>query len=171
MRFALSAVAASVLVAACVTATEDPTLTTEVETETLVEAEPVAAVESMTDSGSEDPLIWMEEVEGEAALNWVNTQNDRSLEAIQAHSVFEDNYAKALDLATSNDRIPYGRIRGGLVYNFWQDENNVRGLWRRTTLRRSLKVGLRRLKRSKVSLGSTMTRSWSEPIGAETAAR
>ncbi|MEL6726346.1 MAG: prolyl oligopeptidase family serine peptidase [Pseudomonadota bacterium] len=134
MRFALSAVAASVLVTACVTATEDPTLTTEVETETLVEAEPVAAVESMTDSGSEDPLIWMEEVEGEAALNWVNAQNDRSLEAIQAHSVFDDNYAKALDLATSNDRIPYGRIRDGLVYNFWQDENNVRGLWRRTTL-------------------------------------
>ncbi|MEL7130734.1 MAG: prolyl oligopeptidase family serine peptidase, partial [Pseudomonadota bacterium] len=30
--------------------------------------------------------------------------------------------------------IPYGTIRDGLVYNFWQDETHVRGLWRRATL-------------------------------------
>ena len=134
MRFALSAVAASVLATACVTATEDLALTPEPETETLVEAEPEAAIEAVAEMVSEDPLIWMEEVEGEEALAWVNAQNERSLEAIKSNAVFEDNYAKAMDLATSNDRIPYGRVRDGLVYNFWQDENNVRGVWRRTSL-------------------------------------
>ncbi len=133
MRFTLTAAAASVLMAACATGTEDVTQVTDIETEVLVEAEPEAPAEtpSMT---SEDPYLWLEEVEGDAALAWVNAQNERSLAIIKSSDVFEDNFSKATDLATSTDRIPYGSVRGGLVYNFWQDENNVRGLWRRTTL-------------------------------------
>ena len=133
MRFTLTAAAASVLIAACATSTEDATPVMETETEVAVEAEPEAPVET-ADMADEDPYLWLEEVEGEAALAWVNAQNERSLAAIKGYSVFEDNFAKATDLATSNDRIPYGSVRDGLVYNFWQDETNVRGLWRRTTL-------------------------------------
>lgn len=130
MRFTLVSAVAFAALAACMTAPE-PTLPetdlAEAELDTSVETEAVEAAAT-------DPYIWMEDVEGEAALAWVNAQNDRSLSAIKTHSVFEDNYAKALDLATSNDRIPYGSIRDGMVYNFWQDDTNVRGLWRRTTL-------------------------------------
>lgn len=133
MRYALSVIAASVFVAACATVTEDTTPTTEIETETSLDAETEAVVEA-AQTVNEDPYLWMEDVEGDAALAWVNAQNERSLASIQSHGIFEDNYAKAVDLATSNDRIPYGTVRGGLVYNFWQDETNVRGLWRRTTL-------------------------------------
>ena len=43
-------------------------------------------------------------------------------------------YEAALKIATSQERIPYGSIRKGHVYNFWQDETHERGLWRRTTL-------------------------------------
>lgn len=78
--------------------------------------------------------LWLEEVEGEAALTWVKAQNERSLSALEAHPDYADNLAKAMDVAVSDDRIPYGVIRDGLVYNFWQDETNARGLWRRTTL-------------------------------------
>ena len=81
-----------------------------------------------------DPYVWLEEVEGDAALSWVSEQNTRSLAAITAYPGFESNYAAALDLATSKERIPYGSVRDGMVYNFWQDESNVRGLWRRTAL-------------------------------------
>jgi len=87
-----------------------------------------------TTEATSDPYLWMEEVEGKEALAWVNAQNERSLADIQGHPLYEDNLAKAMDLATSEDRIPYGRVRDGLVYNFWQDAENVRGLWRRTTL-------------------------------------
>ncbi len=132
MRFALTAVAATALVAACVTATEDTTLTPDTETSVEVETETVA--EAVDAAATTDPYLWLEDVEGEEALAWVNAQNDRSLAAIKGHSLYEDNYAKAIDLATSNDRIPYGTVRDRLVYNFWQDETNVRGLWRRTTL-------------------------------------
>ena len=133
MRFAFSAIAASAVLAACATATEDTSETLVTETETLV-TEEIETVMETPETGATDPYLWMEEVEGEAALAWVNAQNDRSLAAIQADPVYDENYAKAIDLATSNDRIPYGSVRDGLVYNFWQDETNVRGLWRRTTL-------------------------------------
>jgi prolyl oligopeptidase len=88
----------------------------------------------VTTETSTDPYLWLEEVEGEDALAWVNAQNERSLTDITAHPSYESNLSKVMDLATSEDRIPYGSIRDGLVYNFWQDETNTRGLWRRTTL-------------------------------------
>jgi prolyl oligopeptidase len=81
-----------------------------------------------------DPYIWLEDVEGEAALVWVRQQNERSLLSIQKHPDHEANLAAAMDLATSQERIPYGAIRDGMVYNYWQDATNVRGLWRRTSL-------------------------------------
>lgn len=133
MRFALSAVAASALMAACTTAVEDTPQTPITEAETSV-TETTETVIETPEMAATDPLLWMEEVEGEAALAWVNDQNERSLAVIQDTPVYDENYAKAIDLATSNDRIPYGSVRDGLVYNFWQDETNVRGLWRRTTL-------------------------------------
>ncbi|MEO0881115.1 MAG: prolyl oligopeptidase family serine peptidase [Pseudomonadota bacterium] len=82
----------------------------------------------------EDPYLWLEEVEGEDALDWVRSQNDRSLDLLQADPRFEDLQTDALDIVNADDRIPYGAIRNGQVYNFWQDETNVRGLWRRTSL-------------------------------------
>ncbi|MEO1101256.1 MAG: prolyl oligopeptidase family serine peptidase, partial [Pseudomonadota bacterium] len=83
---------------------------------------------------AEDPYLWLEEVESEEALNWVRAQNDRSLEALKASPVYDGNEAAAIEALTSQARIPYGVIRDGLVYNFWQDDTNVRGLWRRTSL-------------------------------------
>ncbi|MGH1420763.1 MAG: prolyl oligopeptidase family serine peptidase [Hyphomonas sp.] len=80
-----------------------------------------------------DPNLWMEEVEGERALNWVRAQNERSIDLLEAHPAYSGYEAAALDILNADERIPYGNLRGGLVYNFWQDETNVRGLWRRTT--------------------------------------
>ena len=82
----------------------------------------------------EDPYIWMEEVEGEEALAWVRGQNERSLAVLEAHPSYEGYLEAATDLATSDERIPYIRLRDGMAYNFWQDETNVRGLWRRTSM-------------------------------------
>ncbi|MEO0614602.1 MAG: prolyl oligopeptidase family serine peptidase [Pseudomonadota bacterium] len=79
-----------------------------------------------------DPYLWLEDVEGEQALDWVREQNERSLAEVTANSVYEDNLEQAMSLATDDERIPYGTIRDGFVYNFWQDDTNVRGLWRRT---------------------------------------
>lgn len=80
----------------------------------------------------DDDMLWMEEVEGERALGWVRAQNDRSVGALRADAGYAAAEAAAIDLLTSKERIPYGAVRDGLVYNFWQDETHVRGIWRRT---------------------------------------
>jgi len=78
--------------------------------------------------------LWLEEVEGNEALAWVRKQNERSLEILQADPRYDAFEAAAQEILTSKERIPYGRIRGDFVYNFWQDEHSIRGLWRRSTL-------------------------------------
>jgi prolyl oligopeptidase len=89
----------------------------------------VFAVTEPTDSDQ-----WLEEVEGAEALTWVRAQNQRSLAELRSDPRFENFHTAALDIATSRDRIPYGAVRDGIVYNFWQDDEHVRGLWRRTPL-------------------------------------
>lgn len=81
-----------------------------------------------------DPHLWLEEVEGDDALHWVRAQNERSLTELQGDPRHDEFYRAALEVATSKDRIPYGTVRDGAVYNFWQDDEHVRGLWRRTPL-------------------------------------
>lgn len=80
-----------------------------------------------------DDHLWLEDVEGERALDWVRAQNERTLTDLQADPRYEEYEAAAKEILTSDERIPYGSVRGGMVYNFWQDARNVRGLWRRTT--------------------------------------
>ncbi len=85
-------------------------------------------------AAAEDPYLWLEDVEGEKALDWVRAQNAASkdmLESIEGFAELRDDLRAILD---SNDKIPYVREMGGYLYNFWQDANNPRGLWRRTTL-------------------------------------
>jgi prolyl oligopeptidase len=77
--------------------------------------------------------LYLEEVEGVEALAWVRSQNDRTLAILENDARFKGYYEAALGIATSKERIPYGSIRQGHVYNFWQDEAHERGLWRRTT--------------------------------------
>jgi len=81
-----------------------------------------------------DNRIWMEEVEGEKALAWVRTENARTLAILETDPRFAKLQAEALDVVNATDKITYGRHRGGYVYNFWQDAESVRGLWRRAAL-------------------------------------
>lgn len=78
--------------------------------------------------------LWLEEVEGEAALAWVSAQNERTLAELEADPRYAGFEAAALDVLNSPERIPSGAVRDGHVYNFWQDEIHVRGIWRRTPL-------------------------------------
>lgn len=78
--------------------------------------------------------LYLEEVEGAQALEWVRAQNERSLKVLEGDPRYQGYFEEALKIATSAERIPYGAIRNGHVYNFWQDATNERGLWRRTSV-------------------------------------
>ena len=98
-------------------------------TETETTPEPIAQV-----APTDDPYLWLEEVEGPKALSWVEEQNKESLALFESDARYADFFGAAETILNATDRIPYGTARGGQVYNFWQDKKNVRGLWRRATL-------------------------------------
>lgn len=81
----------------------------------------------------QDPYLWLEEIEGERALAWASARNEASLAELTAWPGFERLQGRLLKIYESDERIPYAHQMGGRLYNFWQDETNVRGLWRRTT--------------------------------------
>src|SRR5580704_10910677 len=81
-----------------------------------------------------DPFLWLEDVEGDAALAWVREQNARSLALLEADLRYQHLYDTALSIITAEDRIPYASFRGEGLANFWQDSSHVCGLWRKTTL-------------------------------------
>ena len=92
-----------------------------------------AAMTTMMSERS-DPFTYMEEVEGERALTWVRAQNARSLATLEADPRFAQLQADARAIVNARDRLPLGAVRNGYVYNFWQDEGQVRGAWRRAPI-------------------------------------
>ena len=82
----------------------------------------------------EDPYLWLEDVEGEDALTWVEAQNEQSVGYLESLGTFDALYDRNLEILNSDDRIASPGLRGDHVFNFWRDATNQRGLWRRTTL-------------------------------------
>ncbi len=85
-------------------------------------------------SAQEDPYLWLEDVLGDKAIAWVKEQNAKSQKEIEARPEFGPIRDKVLEVVNSRERIPGVQKRGNWYYNFWQDQSNVRGIWRRTTL-------------------------------------
>ena len=66
-------------------------------------------------------------------MAWVNAENAKTLAVLKNDPNFAGLYANALKIAEAKDRIPTPEFIGGSIYNFWQDDEHVRGIWRRTT--------------------------------------
>ncbi|MBW8891292.1 MAG: S9 family peptidase [Burkholderiales bacterium] len=89
----------------------------------------------LADLGKDDPYKWMEEIEGERPMAWAKAQNTRSLAVLQGDARYAGLEAQALAILNAKDRVPGVSFAGdGLLRNFWQDADHVRGLWRKTTL-------------------------------------
>jgi prolyl oligopeptidase len=95
-------------------------------------ADEMADEAALTDA--EDPYLWLEEVEGEEALAWVRAQNEETLTDLKSDPRYQNLYEASLEVYTSQDRIIAGEPRDGFLYDFWQDETHVRGIWRRAPL-------------------------------------
>ncbi|MGW7436484.1 prolyl oligopeptidase family serine peptidase [Streptomyces sp. NPDC054849] len=82
----------------------------------------------------EDPYLWLEDVSGETALAWVRERNAETVDALTGAPAFKVLEQEMREVLDDDGRIPYVVRRGSHLYNFWQDADHVRGLWRRTTL-------------------------------------
>jgi len=82
----------------------------------------------------EDPYLWLEDVTGEKSLNWVKERNAKTQTTFEANPEFNKLKEDLLEILNSKERIPFVTKSGDYYYNFWRDEKNERGIWRRTTL-------------------------------------
>jgi prolyl oligopeptidase len=82
----------------------------------------------------EDNYLWLEEIDGEKALQFVAQQNKATVAALSAEKDYQDIYNKNLEVLNSTEKIAYPTIHGNYVYNFWKDAKHLRGIWRRSPL-------------------------------------
>jgi len=78
-----------------------------------------------------DENLWLEDIRGDDAMAWVREHNVRT-DAALVNPAYTALEASVLEVLDSADRIPMVAKRGDWYYNFWRDETNPRGLWRRT---------------------------------------
>jgi prolyl oligopeptidase len=92
----------------------------------------VAKALPAADDGT-DPYVWLEDKDGAQAMAWVNAENAKSLPILQGDPHYQGLYNDALAIAQAKGRIPYPDSIGAAIYNFWQDDAHVHGIWRRST--------------------------------------
>jgi prolyl oligopeptidase len=81
-----------------------------------------------------DPHMWLEEVDGARALAWVKERSQRTTSELEQVKEFKPILERTTRILDSKERIPNPDVLKDTVYNFWQDETNPRGIWRRTSL-------------------------------------
>ena len=112
----------------------------------------------MTDT--DDPYLWLEDVDGERALAWVAEQNARTLGELEGDPRYAGLHEAALAIVTARDRIPYPHFLGAGLANFWQDDD---------ACPRVVAVDepcLVRDRPSRIGRRSSMSTRWRPPTGA-----
>ena len=97
---------------------------------------PASAREKNTTANvpSADKYIWLEDVNGPRAIEWVKAENARTAKVLESDPLFAKFQEQALKISEDPGRLPTPDLRGNMVYNFWRDQKNVRGILRRTTV-------------------------------------
>lgn len=83
---------------------------------------------------SDDPFLWLEDIHGARALEWVRSQNQITFDSLKSDAEYTQDYQVLLSMLDADDRIPFGQLHGSVVLNFWQDKEHARGIWRQTTV-------------------------------------
>ncbi len=81
-----------------------------------------------------DKYIWLEDVNSPRAMDWVKAENARTAKVLEADPRFAPWAADALKVSEDPSRLPMPDLRGNDVFNLWNDQNNPRGLLRKTTV-------------------------------------
>lgn len=86
------------------------------------------------EAAASDEFLWLEDLQAEAAQQWVQQQNQRTLARYARGDGFCNLEKKILAIFANDTRLSMIAKGGDYYYNFWQDLANPRGLLRRTTL-------------------------------------
>jgi len=92
----------------------------------------IAFCHSSGKSQGEDSYLWLEEVDSKKSLAFVEKQNQLTIDKLSKEKEYKNIYDKSLEIYNSTERIVYPSISGEFIYNFWQDKDHTRGIWRRS---------------------------------------
>ncbi len=95
----------------------------------------LVAFNTQAKEASHDPFIWLEDIDAEKSMNWVHEQNKNTADAYKAKPIYQELYDQALSTLNNKSRIPSVSQRGEWVYNYWKDDKNPRGVYRRAKLK------------------------------------
>ena len=84
---------------------------------------------------AEDPWLWLEDIEGKKALDWVKKENAATDKLIVGRPGFDADLKRARAILDDERQIAEpGEVMGETITNFWRDAANPRGLWRQSPL-------------------------------------
>ncbi|MDO9362114.1 MAG: prolyl oligopeptidase family serine peptidase [Sphingopyxis sp.] len=84
---------------------------------------------------AKDPYLWLEDIEGKKALDWVKKENAATDKLIVGRAGFEADRKRAREILDDDRQIAEpGEVMGDTITNFWRDAANPRGLWRQSPL-------------------------------------
>ena len=81
-----------------------------------------------------DKYLWLEDTNSPRAMDWVKTEDARSLKVLEANPRYASFYTEALKIAVAPDRLPVPEQRGSEIYNLWRDASHTNGIYRKTSL-------------------------------------
>lgn len=92
-----------------------------------------AAPQDTNENG--DPYLWLEDIEGAKALDWVKKENAATDKLITTRPGFEADRKRARAILDDERQIAMpGEVMGETITNFWRDATNPRGIWRQSPL-------------------------------------
>jgi prolyl oligopeptidase len=84
---------------------------------------------------AKDPYLWLEDIEGKKALDWVKKENAATDKLILDRPGFEADRKRAREILDDDRQIAEpGEVMGDTITNFWRDAANPRGSWRQSPL-------------------------------------
>lgn len=86
-------------------------------------------------SVSKDKYDYLMDVQSAQSLKKVNEMNSPTLKELESDPSYSTNLQELTTILESKERIPKINLKNGFVYNLWQDNDHVKGLWRRSSLK------------------------------------
>ena len=83
---------------------------------------------------NQDLDLYLEQINGKKARDWVEKQNSRTLKDLSSDPRFQKIRDFALSVYESDKKLIYGRIINNFVYSFITDKKYKRGIIKRTSL-------------------------------------
>ena len=93
-----------------------------------------SAVPSAIAKETQDPYLWLEDIDAKKSMDWVRAANAETDKHLGDDVLYKEIYADALTALNTKDKLPEINVIGDLVYTLKKDADHPRGVYKRTSL-------------------------------------